>query len=138
MDFLNYDARRFFLLAVRICFGIWLMYAGFFKWFSIGGGAFADAIAADFDKTRSPHMLNIALACLIFVAEPVLALFLLSGRQQRIAWTLTAALMFLLTLGQSILMKPDVIANWQYLVLTIVCAALSDPPRLSQETRTNV
>jgi hypothetical protein len=24
-------------------------------------------------------------------------------------------------------MKPDVIANWQYLVLALLCAALSDP-----------
>jgi hypothetical protein len=24
-------------------------------------------------------------------------------------------------------MKPDVIANWQYLVLVLLCAALSDP-----------
>ena len=32
--------------------------------------------------------------------------------------------------GQTILMKPDVIANWQYLVLTLTCAALSDPDPL--------
>ncbi len=36
-------------------------------------------------------------------------------------------LMFLLTIGQTILMKPDVIANWQFLVLVLLCAALSDP-----------
>ena len=35
--------------------------------------------------------------------------------------------MFLLTIGQTILMKPDVINNWQFLVLVLLCAALSDP-----------
>ena len=35
--------------------------------------------------------------------------------------------MFLLTIGQTILMKPDVIGNWQFLVLVLLCAALSDP-----------
>lgn len=39
--------------------------------------------------------------------------------------------MFLLAFGQTILMKPDVIANWQYLVLTLFCAALSDPESAS-------
>ncbi len=38
-------------------------------------------------------------------------------------------LMFLLTVGQTILMKPDVIANWQFSVLTLFCAALSDPEK---------
>ena len=42
-------------------------------------------------------------------------------------WTLASLLMFLLTIGQTILMKPDVIANWQFLVLVLLCAALSDP-----------
>jgi hypothetical protein len=38
--------------------------------------------------------------------------------------------MFLLTVGQTILMKPDVIANWQFLVLVLLCAAFSDPDPL--------
>ncbi len=63
----------------------------------------------------------------IMIAEPVLALLILSGKKPRSVWTLTTLLMFLLTMGQTLLMKPDVIANWQYLVLTLVCAALSDP-----------
>ena len=46
------------------------------------------------------------------------------------AWTLTSLLMFLLTIGQTILMKPDVIDNWQFLILVLVCAALSDPDTL--------
>jgi hypothetical protein len=42
--------------------------------------------------------------------------------------------MFLLTIGQTILMKPEVIANWQYLVLVLLCAALSDPDPLPGST----
>ena len=53
----------------------------------------------------------------------------ISGRRPRLVWTLTALLMFLLTIGQTILLKPEVIANWQYLVLTLACAALSDPEK---------
>jgi hypothetical protein len=52
---------------------------------------------------------------------------ILFGRRARLVWTLTSLLMFLLTIGQTILMKPEVIANWQFLVLTLACAALSDP-----------
>jgi hypothetical protein len=97
------------------------------KWISMGPDTFVGYITAEFDKTWSPRILNVLLAWLILIAEPVLAVFILSGQKARKAWTLTALLMFLLTIGQTILMKPDVIANWQYLVLTVVCAAFSDP-----------
>ena len=127
MKFLNYDTRKFFLFGIRIFFGLWLFYAGMMKWVAMGPTVFVGFITAEFDKTWSPHVLNVALAWLIIIAEPVLALFILSGKKERIAWTLTALLMFLLTIGQTILMKPDVIANWQYLVLTLFCAALRDP-----------
>jgi uncharacterized membrane protein YphA (DoxX/SURF4 family) len=125
MNFLNYDARRFFMFGMRIFFGIWFLYAGLSKWISMGPNTFVGFITTEFDKTWSPHALNVFLAWLIIIAEPVLALFILSGKQARVAWTLTALLMFLLTIGQTILMKPDVIANWQFLVLTLGCAALS-------------
>lgn len=127
MQVLTYDTRRYFLFSVRMFFGIWLLYAGMFKWLAIGSTGFVGYIASDFDKTWSPHMLNVVLAWLIMISEPLLAAWLLIGKQQRLAWALTSLLMFMLVLGQSILMKPEVIANWQYLVLTIVCAALSDP-----------
>lgn len=126
MGFFSYDARKFFLFGMRFFFGLWLLYVGFTKWIFMGSDAFVGMIAGEFDKTWSPHALNVLLAWLIIVAEPVLALLILSGKKARVAWTLTALLMFLLTLGQTILMKPDVIANWQFLVLTLVCAALSD------------
>jgi len=127
MEFLGYDIRRFFLFGMRLFFGAWLLYVGLSKWILIGPGAFVGHIASEFDKTWSPHLLNVSLAWLIIVAEPVLAILILSGRKARMVWTLTSLLMFLLTIGQTILMKPDVIANWQFTVLALLCAALCDP-----------
>ena len=127
MEFLRYDVRRFFLFGIRLCFGVWFLYVGVSKWIFIGPGAFVGHIADQFDKTWSPHALNVALAWLIMVAEPVLAILILSGRKARTVWTLTSLFMFLLVIGQTILMKPDVIANWQFLALVLLCAALSDP-----------
>ncbi len=112
---------------MRLFFGLWLLYVGLVKWVVIGPEAFVGHITTEFDKTWSPHTLNVFLGWLIIVAEPVLALLILWGKKQRKVWALTSLLMFLLTMGQTILMKPEVIANWQYLVLTLVCAALSDP-----------
>ena len=127
MEFLKYDTRRFFLFGIRIFFGLWLLYAGLSKWIFMGPGMFVGYIATQFDKTWSPHILNVSLAWLILVAEPILAILILSGRKARKVWMLTSLFMFLLTIGQTILMKPDVIANWQFLVLVLLCAALSDP-----------
>ena len=127
MEFLKYDTRRFFLFGIRLFFGLWLLYVGLSKWIFMGPGMFVGYIATQFDKTWSPHLLNVFLAWLILFAEPVLALLILSGRKARRVWTLASLFMFLLTIGQTILMKPDVIANWQFLVLALLCAALSDP-----------
>ena len=127
MKCFNYDTRRFFLCGMRIFFGLWLLYVGFAKWILMGPATFVGYITAEFDKTWSPHLLNVGLAWLILFTEPVLAVLILSGKKARCVWTLTTLFMFMLTLGQTILMKPDVIANWQFLVLTLVCAALSDP-----------
>lgn len=127
MKCFNDDTRRFFLCGMRLFFGVWLLYVGLSKWIFMGPHTFVGYITADFDKTWSPHVLNVLLAWLIMIAEPVLAVLILSGKKARKVWTLTSLLMFLLTIGQTILMKPDVIANWQYLVLTLLCAALSDP-----------
>lgn len=129
IDCCQYDSRKYFLCGMRFCFGIWLMYVGLTKWLLLGPNVFVGYITEPFDKTWSPHMLNVALAWLIIIAEPVLAALILIGRKQRSVWTLTALLMFLLTIGQTILMKPDVIANWQYLIITLVCAALSEPEK---------
>lgn len=126
MEFLKYDSRRFFLFGMRFFFGLWLLYAGVSKWTMMGPATFVGFITSEFDKTWSPHALNVALAWLILVAEPVLALLILWGGKARLVWSLTSLLMFMLVCGQSILMKPEVIANWQFLVLTLVCAALCD------------
>jgi hypothetical protein len=127
MEFLKYDTRRFFLFGIRFFFGAWLLYVGLSKWIFMGPGVFVGYIAAQFDKTWSPHIFNVSLAWLILIAEPVLAVLILSGKNVRTVWSLTSLLMFLLTVGQTILMKPDIIANWQFLVLVLLCAALSDP-----------
>jgi uncharacterized membrane protein YphA (DoxX/SURF4 family) len=130
MEYFKYDTRRFFLFGIRFFFGLWLLYAGLSKWVFMGPAIFVGYIAAQFDKTWSPHLLNILLAWLILIAEPVLAVLILSGKKARKVWTLTSLFMFLLVFGQTILMKPEVIANWQFLVLVLLCAALSDPDPL--------
>jgi uncharacterized membrane protein YphA (DoxX/SURF4 family) len=135
MEFLKNDTRRFFLFGIRFFFGAWLLYAGLSKWIFMGPGVFVGYISSQFDKTWSPHMLNVSLAWLIMVAEPVLAVLILSGKKARTAWALTSLFMFLLVIGQTILMKPDVIVNWQYLVLVLLCAALSDPDPASPIVR---
>ena len=127
MECLKFDTRRFFLFGIRLFFGLWLLYVGLLKWIFMGPGMFVGYITAQFDKTWSPHLLNVLLAWLIMITEPVLAVLILSGKKARRVWALTSMFMFLLTIGQTILMKPDVIANWQYLVLALACAALSDP-----------
>lgn len=127
MTMCQQDSRTFFLSGMRFFFGSWLLYVGMTKWLMFGAAGFVGFITAEFDKTWSPHVLNAALAWLILIAEPLLGLFILSGKRPRCAWTLTTLLMFLLTIGQTILMKPEVIANWQYLVLSLACAALSEP-----------
>lgn len=135
MECCNYDTRRFFLFGMRICFGVWFLYAGLAKWIVFSPTGFVQFITNDFDKTWSPHLLNVFLAWLILIAEPALALFILSGKAARLAWTVTSLLMFLLVMGQTILMRPEVVANWEYLVLTLVCAALSDPRDATQSSK---
>lgn len=125
MDYTTSDSKKFFLCGMRFFFGLWLLYAGLFKVIFLGPDNFVNFLVAEFSKTWVPPVLTAILSWIILIAEPVLALFILSGIKARTAWTLTTLLMFLLVIGQSILMKPEVIANWQYLVLTLVCASLS-------------
>jgi uncharacterized membrane protein YphA (DoxX/SURF4 family) len=129
MKIWDYNTVRFFLWGIRIFFGFWLLYVGLSKWIFMGPDLFVGYITSQFDKTWSPHFLNLLLAWLIMCVEPVLAVLILLGRKARKVWMLASLFMFLLVFGQTILMKPEVIANWQYLVLTLACAALSDPER---------
>lgn len=127
MEIFRYDTRRFFLFGIRFFFGLWLLYVGLVKWIMMGPAVFVGYITVEFDKTWSPHGLNTLLAWLILMAEPVLALLILSGWKARRVWALTSVFMFMLAIGQTILMKPESIVNWEYLVLILLCAALSDP-----------
>jgi uncharacterized membrane protein YphA (DoxX/SURF4 family) len=127
MSYFNNDSRIFFLNAIRVLFGIWFLYVGLFKWIAIGPEPFVGLITTDFDKTWSPHLLNVFLAWVILIAEPGLALLILIGKKRRLVWALTSLFLFMLTMGQTILMKPEVTANWQYVILTVICAALSVP-----------
>src|SRR5882672_8848829 len=106
MNCFNTDARRFFLCGMRFFFGLWLLYVGLFKWISMGPTTFVGFITGDFDKTWSPHLLNIFLGWLIMIAEPVLAVLILSGKKARLVWALTSLFMFMLAFGQTLLMKP--------------------------------
>jgi uncharacterized membrane protein YphA (DoxX/SURF4 family) len=130
----EYDARRFFLFGMRVFFGVWLLNTGLTKWVKFGTGPFVGMITKEFDRpaTWSPHPLNVFLAWVILIAEPVLGLLILSGLKPRMIWGLTALLMFMLLMGQSLLMKGDVFSNWGYTVLTLVCAALSEPELKAQ------
>ena len=83
MDCMKQDARRFFLCGMRFFFGSWLLYVGLTKWIFIGPDNFVTHIASEFDKTWSPHQLNLILAWLIIVAEPLLAVLILIGKKAR-------------------------------------------------------
>lgn len=127
MNCKNTSWREYFLCGMRFFFGIWLLYVGVTKWLFIGPNNFVGFISSEFSKTWSPPILTTVLAWLILVAEPLLAVLILWGRHARAVWSLTTLLMFLLVMGQSLLMKPDVIGNWQFLMMTLVCAALANP-----------
>ena len=127
MECCSYDTRKFFLFWMRIFFGIWLFYAGISKWIFMGPDSFVGYIVSEFAKTWSPAILNELLAWLIMIAEPLLGLFLITGVRSRTAWMLTSLLMFMLMFGQTLLMSKDIGSMWIYLVLTLSCAALSDP-----------
>ncbi|RME60639.1 MAG: hypothetical protein D6780_03005 [Candidatus Dadabacteria bacterium] len=123
---MNKNAKEYFLNSIHILFGVWLLYVAVGKW--IGGPAgFVGYITSEFQGTWVPQPLQIFLAWVIMFAEPLCALWILSRKTPRLAWTVTALFLFMLTFGQTILRHYDVVANnWQYVVLALVCAALSE------------
>ena len=129
LNVLRYDSRRFFLLMMRLFVGVWLLYVGLVKWIPNGPQPTVNWITSAFAETWSPRPLNIVLAWVILIAEPVLGVLLLVGLMPRLIWTLTALLMFMLMIGQVILMKPEAGQMWMYIILTVACAALSEPRR---------
>ena len=123
------EARRWFLLLIRLSFGLWLLYAGLYKWLGMNVSDFVAGTVKMFTDAKAwpPEWLLIPSAWAIAIAEPVLAGLLLSGVKPRLIWTLTGALMFQLTLGLSILQMPSAADNWQFIVISAVAAALSGP-----------
>ena len=127
-DFRKADAGQLFRLVMRFYFGVWLLYVGGSKWIPAGPGGFIGYLGSDgqFGASWVPAVLVTVLGWIIVAAEPLLALWLLSGKHERLAWLLTSKLMFMLMFGQTILQQyPAVANNWQYVALALACAALS-------------
>lgn len=128
--------REFFLKGARLSFGLWLLYVGVVKW--VGGASnFVGYIESEFAKTFSPAPLNTGLAWLIIVAEPLIGLWLVSGIKQKCAWTAASLLMFLLTIGMTILQKPEVVHNFEYFFLCLACAAWSSNTCMKKDASSN-
>ena len=119
------DPRSFFLCGASKLFGAWLLYAGIAKFAFMGPSNFVGYITGQFANTWSPTLLTTGLAWIILIAEPILGVLLLLGKKSRCVWTATTLLMFLLTFGQTILMKENVADNWIYTIFCLACAALS-------------
>jgi len=118
--------RDLFLFGARLSFGCWLTYVGLMKWLG-GPVGFIGYIVGTFEKTWVPELLATGLGWIIIIAEPVIGLWLLAGIKPRWAWIGTAKLMFLVMFGKTILQDFATVANnWQYLVLALACAALTE------------
>ena len=127
MNFLKLDTRAFLLTSLRWTFGFWLLYVGVGKW--LGGPAgFVGYIETQFAATWLPAILTTTTAWIIIIAEPLIGLWLMLGKVQRLAWIAAAGLMFMLTFGQTVLQEYESVANnWQYLILCLVAAAWTRP-----------
>ena len=119
------DSRICFLTALRLTFGGWILFVGISK--VLGGPAgFVGYISGEFAATWLPALLTTITAYVILVGEPLVGVWLLSGKRQRLAWLVAAALMFLLMIGKTILRDFATVANnWQYLVLCLTAAAFT-------------
>jgi uncharacterized membrane protein YphA (DoxX/SURF4 family) len=131
-DYLKADSLELFLFGARWSFGFWLLYLGVMKW--VGGpGNFLAYIAKDFADEWPPELMITAIGWIILISEPLLGFFLILGFQQRLAWLLTAKLMFLLLMGKTILGDYATVANnWQYFFIALGAASLS-PGKLRKE-----
>jgi hypothetical protein len=125
--YLQMDPRNHFLFIFRLWFGVWLAFVGLMKW--LGGPAgFIGHIQEQFAATWVPGILVLIMAWGILIAEPLLGLWLITGKCQRLAWLATAKLMFLLLFGMTILKNYQTVSqNWIYCVFAIAAASLSDP-----------
>ena len=94
------------------------------KWLG-GAGGFVGYISGTFAETWIPGVLITISAWAIIISELILGLWLLIGKKLRLAWVITAGLMFMLMLGQTVIKEYGTVANnWQYLVIAIVAASL--------------
>ena len=119
------ESKEFFLFGASYSFGIWLLYLGLNKWIG-GASGFVGYITKQFAETWAPEPLTLALAWIILIAEPLLGLWLITGKKLRLAWIATAKLMFMLMFGKTLLQDyPGVADNWQYLALALVCASFA-------------
>ena len=124
--FCNLGTKQYFLLGARLAFGLWLGYVGTMKWIG-GSNHFIGYIQTAFAATWLPSQLVLATGWIIICAEPILGLWLLTGKCGRCAWTCTALLMFMLTFGQTVLQDhATVVNNWHYFIFALACAALAD------------
>ena len=124
-NLLSLPPKDFFLFGMRWSFGPWFLYVGITKWLA-GPATFIAYMSSNFEKTWLPLLLVQPTGWVIVLAEPILGIWLWSGKQSRLAWALTAKLMFILLLGQTVLKEYGTVANnWQYFVLALACAALS-------------
>lgn len=130
----NLKGKELFLFGMRVAFGLWLLYIGLMKWIS-GPFGFVDYLTNSFSATWAPAFLVVGLGWIILVLEPLVGLWLLSAKKQRLAWLASCDLMFLLMFGQTMLQEYATVANnWQYVVLTLACAALTDPECKAEES----
>lgn len=117
-------SRRFFLRSAGMAFGSWLFYLGLMKWVA-GSPVFVERLMAQFSQSWPPVILVSTLAWIILFAEPLLGLVLAFRPMARLAWSLVALLMLLLTFGQTILGNFEVVSNnFQYFAFCIFCAAM--------------
>mgnify|MGYP001403041986 CR=1 FL=1 len=126
----NMTTKQLFAFLLSLTFGVWLLYIGAAKWCPsiVGVSNFIGYVTSDFEKTWLPGFLVVLTAWVILIAEPVLGLLLIISRGRcRLTWLLTAALMFILLLGQTIKGEHATVANiWQYLVLCIIGACCAE------------
>ena len=123
---LSLKGRELFLFGARWGFGFWLLYVGASKWMG-GPGGFVGYISSSFAETWAPAALLVVLGWVIIIAEPLVGLWILTGRAAKLAWIAAAKLMFILMFGQTMLQQYATVANnWQYCILCLACAALTE------------
>lgn len=132
------SASQLFVFGARLTFGPWLLFVGLMKWIN-GYSGFVGYLSNEFSTGAAwlPAPIVLLTTWIILFAEPLIGLWIITGISQRCAWLAATMLMFMLTLGQTMLTQYATVANnWQYLVLTLVCAGLSSNNSCCGEKKT--